>query len=393
LQSAPPTHKVGARRATAAGSAGPLDVGAGTLVSHAQWNPGMACGAKIGSVAKASAGVGGVGVGGDVVRVPGKVSGVSTTALNEGARTVTTAGVDLGGFDVLGGAVHVQVLRAPSLSTSMSAGEAGEVRYLPAVVEVSGAGIASKKLDTAGDEVEVVLDDAGGRQDGGNSADDGRASSAEADGTADLGKASGPAALSGAGSGQSASAEVVRSGVEPARASDIGGAGKVKSGSAGLSGGAPLPLPTVPGLPTLPASKESAQVSGPGTRVRITLGSVRQATKGHSIAARVTAIKVAVTHSPAQPGYGKVAAGDARDQRGYGTGGAGVVLDMDLGVLETAAVAPAAGGAGVEGETAGGGGGLPITGPDLESLALAGGGLLLAGAGLAFGTRRRRARG
>jgi LPXTG-motif cell wall-anchored protein len=265
--------------------------------------------------------------------------------------------------------VHVRVLRTPSLSTSMSAEKGGEVRYLPAIVEVSGAGVATKQLDTAGEDAEVVVDD------GADSGDDSPAPGAPADGTE-----------AESDSQQGASAEVVGGGVEPARGSDRA----AESGSvlAGLSGDAPLPLPTVPGLPTLPGSDESAQVGGPGTRVRITLGSVRQATKGHAIAARVTAIKVAITHAPEQQGD----AGGAREQRGYGSSTAGVVLDMDLGVLETAAVAPAAGGAGVEGETAGGGGGLPITGPDVEALALAGGGLLLAGAGLAFGTRRRRAR-
>jgi LPXTG-motif cell wall-anchored protein len=155
----------------------------------------------------------------------------------------------------------------------------------------------------------------------------------------------------------------------------------------GLAGGSPLPIPAVPGVPPVSAPQtESARVTGPGTRLHITLGDVRQAASGHAIAARATAIKIAITQS--KTGYG-----DSAPNR------SGVILDLDLGVLEAAAVAPEPSGTGLDAgtganpATAGAAGGLPITGPRIDVVAIVGAGLLLAGAAaLLVGRRRRRLR-
>jgi LPXTG-motif cell wall-anchored protein len=97
----------------------------------------------------------------------------------------------------------------------------------------------------------------------------------------------------------------------------------------------------------------------------------------HAVAARVTAIKV------------RVAQGGEQD-RGYG-GSAGMTLDVGLGVLESVAVAPEAEGAGVSDAVAGTGGSLPITGPRVDVMLIAGGALLIFGTGaLVYGLRRRR---
>jgi hypothetical protein len=140
----------------------------------------------------------------------------------------------------------------------------------------------------------------------------------------------------------------------------------------GLTGsGVPLPLPTVPGLPAVPDQSESAQVSGPGTRLRITLGDVRQASEAGAIGARATAFTIAISQGPE---YG---------QR------PGVVLDLKVGVLEAAAVAPATRGSasGVDADNDA----LPITGPHLGGLVLGGGALLAVGfVVVGFGIRRRR---
>jgi hypothetical protein len=152
-----------------------------------------------------------------------------------------------------------------------------------------------------------------------------------------------------------------------------------------VKSGSPLSLPTVPGVPQVGGAPESAPAGGPGTRLRISLGDVRQALSGHAVAGKATAIKIAVTQ------------GASRGKQGYGGSGTdGVALDLDVGVLEVAAVAPEPGGGQVSGApTSGGngGGGLPITGPNAGALALGGAALLLGGiAALTVGLRKRRVR-
>jgi LPXTG-motif cell wall-anchored protein len=151
-----------------------------------------------------------------------------------------------------------------------------------------------------------------------------------------------------------------------------------------LAQGSPLPLPTVPGLPQVPdPAPESGHTGGSGTHLRITLGAVHQVTEGTAIAARATAMNVTVTNGPARGGSGY-----------GGTQPAGVVLDLNVGLLEAAAVAPPAPGAGaVSGAVSGAGGGLPITGPATGVLAVFGGVLVALGAAALVFTRRRRPQG
>ena len=140
-----------------------------------------------------------------------------------------------------------------------------------------------------------------------------------------------------------------------------------------------LPLPTIPGLPQVPGgTTESAPAAGPGTSVRISLGKPRQATQGRAIAAKASAITVGIVQG------GKTDDGYGRSAR--------LSLDMAIGALESAAVAPEPGGGGyLESATAGSGGGLPVTGPGIGVMAVIGGTLLASGT-IAFllGRRRRR---
>jgi hypothetical protein len=155
----------------------------------------------------------------------------------------------------------------------------------------------------------------------------------------------------------------------------------------GVGKAAGLPLPTIPDLPSVAGQDiESAPAGGPGTRVRVSLGDVRQATKGHAIAARATAIKVAINQDETTGGRGRSGYGD----RPRST----VSLALGVGLLEAAAVAPEQKPvAGVSPAVGGTGGGLPITGPRLDLLAYGGGGLLVAGIiAVLAGTRRRRPR-
>ncbi len=195
---------------------------------------------------------------------------------------------------------------------------------VPPTLEVSGDGVEDTTLDTAGDTVEFTI------------------------GTRN------------------------RSPQESGRAPAIGSLGTAP----------PLRPPTIPGLPpvTTPAP-ESQPAAGPGTRVRISLGDVRQAALGHSIAARAGAIRIAINETGTQE----------YDDRTT------TLLDLEMGVLESAAVAPEPTGGGAAGDASGGvsgaGGGLPLTGPRVDLLAIAGVVLLALGTvAMIFGVRRRRFR-
>jgi hypothetical protein len=332
VQQAPPTNPEPDRRDTPAVETGPLLVDAGTLTSHAQWAPGMACGATDGKVTRAAATLGAarvMGIGGDVlVAVPEKVESVSTTALErrgEGARTVAAATIGARTFELLNGAVTVKVVRPPALETRMSTADGGEVSYVPATLEVSGDGVEATTLNTAGDLVELTLSERDRRR------------------------------------------------TESGRLPAMGGLGSAP----------PLTLPAVPGLPPVSTpAPEAAPVAEPGTRVRISLGDVRQASLGHSIAARVSAVRIAIDESAPKGYEGSVAA---------------THLDLEMGVLESAAVAPEPSGDGVSGGVSagasGGGGGLPLTGPRVDLLAVGGVLLLVVGAAaMTFGIRKRRFR-
>ncbi|MEV8504305.1 hypothetical protein AB0368_05660 [Actinoplanes sp. NPDC051475] len=333
-QQAPPTNAEAERRSTGAADVGPVSLGAGAMTTHARWEAGMACGATVGDVTRATARLRDAGIGADgdtaLVRVPGKVESESTTKLERrgsAAATVATAGLQGGDLELLDGAVEVNVIKAPSLRASMSIQDGGEVRYIPAVVEVSGRGFKTERLSTAGDDIVITYDDSAHR------------SAPESAPTGLLGKL-----------------PVV--------------GGPLNSGDA-------LPLPEVPGLPEVaPPSSEAVPVGEPGTRVRISLGDVRQASRGRAIAARAAALSVTITHGSS----------DGRTEPGYAES-----VAFDMGVLEAAAVAPeSAGGVSAGGVSAGEAGGLPITGPRVDVIALSGVALLIAGAAaLIFGLRGR----
>jgi hypothetical protein len=326
IQQAPPTHDRAATRNTPAGDAGPLSVGKGKIAARAAWNTAMACGKAVGEVSRAAAELKSLSLGGahPVVRVPGKLVSRSTTALEHTGgetRTVASTTMTANRIDLAGGAIRVRVLRQPTLVACMSAA-GGEIRYTPASIEVSGEGITTKRLSTAGDHADLTL--------------------------------------------------------RSLEAAPFPGLDTLRKG-------APLPLPIIPGIPKISSPHlESAHGSGGGTTVRISLGDVRQAKKGQVIAAKATAINVAITQGGEDPDSDS----DDRGKKGYGAPAA-LSLTMGLGVMEAAAVAP---GAGDEGVSAAGGaaGGLPITGPRLDLLAYAGLGLLASGGAVVLMTIRRR---
>jgi hypothetical protein len=418
IQQAPPSHAKATTRKIPAGKTGPLTVGKGEISAHARWDAAMACGRTPGEASRADAALNSIGLLGSgeraLVRVPQKIGSRTTTSLRSRdgeASTVAEASVTASRIDLAGGKVKLKVLRQPAMSACMAASGNGEITYTPAIIEVSGEGMPTKRLSTAGDHVDLTL------------------RSLEA------------AAFPGL--------DTLRKGV-------------------------PLPLPVIPGLPKISSPHlESTPATGAsgGTRIRISLGEVRQARKGHAIAAKATAIKVAIRQSTtaADPhardsdgrkpndrksndrksndrksndrksndrrsddrrsddrrsdsaGYDdqdtdgrhsddsnsdgqksdgtNTGDGDSADQRPGASGSRGhndysgtsvaeVSLTMGFGLLEAAAVAPDVRGSGVS--PAGAGGGLPITGPRVDLLAAAGVGLLALGAAVVFLSKRRR---
>jgi hypothetical protein len=439
-QTAPPSHDQPDERRHEAAKVGPFRLGASSLNVHARWEPRMACGNVAGEATRAEAEVRRAGVLGDgdgaLVRVPGKISGLSTTAMElrgKAARAVAEASMAGGKIELLGGAVTVRILKTPSLLATMSGADGGEVRYKPAVVEVSGEGFGTARLDMAGDVFELRLDEDGepvtdeaardgegqdGSRDGsdgtGEQSDDSGGASKKSAGSVGSGNAGGgqdDAVENSDESGRSQDGLGSRGVAEKAVAGFAGGERGRTAGSAGQGGaagipiaegastdnvgklgapvsnpdnsgtigglahGAPLPVPSLPGVPVITVpDTEAAPAAGTGTSVKISLGDVRQAVAGHAIAAKATSIKVAITQAP--------------DRQAY-AGSTPTALTLGLGLLEVAAVAPepAGGSAGAVSDAAAG---LPITGPRVDVLALSGLALLIAGAAaLIFGMRGR----
>jgi LPXTG-motif cell wall-anchored protein len=332
IQQAPPSNDRASTRGTPADRVGPMELGTGQVTAHAAWDPGMACGNATGEAGRSAASLNRLdilkGENGALVRVPEKISSLSTTALERrgpAAQTVASATISAGRITLDGGRIRVRVLRAPTLTATMSTRAGGEIRYLPAAIEVSGKDIKTARLDTVGDDVEFSLRD-------------------------------------------------------DSRTTEAGSLGALAQ-IGGVRTASPLPLPAIPGLPSVQSpAPESAATAGSGTKVRISLGDVRQASRDHAIAAKAAAIRVAITRG---------AVPDRRIKPGYAVPRrATTSLSMAFGVLEAAAVAPETEAPQVS--AAGAGGGLPVTGSNVTMLAMAGVALVLAGgAALFFGLRRR----
>ncbi|BCJ43933.1 hypothetical protein GCM10010168_67360 [Actinoplanes ianthinogenes] len=323
LRQAPPSRPDPIEQHVGPKRFGPIQVGGGAMAAHARWDAAFGCGTGSGTIAQSSTQLSQVRLGGDLVRVPDKSSTLSSSGLDGhsgGGRSVASATVTAGRIEIAGGEVSIRILRAPTLRVGMSATGAGEVRFQPAVVEVSGPGVSGTRLETSSDRIDVTVDDLG------------------------------PVT------------ESSPSPVLPSRRS---------------------PLPSIPGLP-VPSSGGSGggapmPESAPSGKsvVRVALGDVRQASKGHALAARATAVKVSVLR-----------AGEGRGKPGYGP-----VAELGIGVLAAAAVAPETAGHAVEAGRQPAATTLPVTGPSLAPMVITGAGLLVGGVcAFLLGSRRRRPR-
>ncbi len=353
-QQAPPSNAEAQHFEIAAQTVGPLGLRGGRLTAHARWEPPMACGGGAGEVTRAQASSEAAMIltgsaGRSLVAVPRGLQSLSTTALERrgaNVHTVARASVTAREFRLLGDAVRVAVVRTPHLTTSISAnGGSADVRYFPPTLEISGKGFATRRLEAAGDTVELALPKKGRTR---------------------------------TESAPSVPGEPLRALLSTVRPEAVRGLLPAGADAAPLLPG----LPPRPGVPPVPADTSESADAGPDGAgsgedvLRISIGDVRQASAGHAVAARAVAVHVQVIARPSSAGRG------------------GVVLDLDLGVLEAAAVAPdpgTAGGAGVRTGAAGGAtGALPVTGSSVDLTLLAGSVLLITGSVfLWFGLRKR----
>ncbi|WP_213002679.1 hypothetical protein [Winogradskya consettensis] len=403
-QQAPPTNKTQASRSTPGTEVGPVMLGDGKLTAHAQWQAAMACAATVGEVTRAAAQLSDAGILSDgdkpLVRVP-KVTSESTTELERhdlATASVATAGLTGGGLDLFDGAVRVKFLKPPSLRASMSTKDGGEIRYIPAVVEVSGPGVETSRLNAAGDSVNVTIAESGlDKSDGSEKrgaanapGDDNSATGgSKQDGskqdrsTADGSTTDGPTADGSAA--DDAAADGSKTDGSAANGSNAGSLGEIPRADDLQDAGDDGSLPEIPDVPEVKEpTTESAPVTDSGTTVTISLGDVQQAARNHAIAARAAALSVTITQAPSgtrpAPGYT-----ESRE------------IDFDMGVMEVAAISPEPAGSDSGGEIAGAtpdkggtGGGLPITGPAVDRIILGGLAFLAAGtAALIFALRTR----
>ncbi|GAA0524165.1 hypothetical protein GCM10010172_00710 [Paractinoplanes ferrugineus] len=338
-QQAPPSHDKADARSVGGGKVGPLEIGSGEISAHAKWDDGWVCGESSGEAARSQSAVRGAAIlDGALLRVPEKLAGLSTTALEgrgKSVQSVASATVTAGRIELAGGRVKVRVLRAPSLVASMSWAEGGEVKYAPALIEVSGDGIPTKRLSAAGESAEFTL--------------------------------------------------------QPDRRASEGGLLDLGPGS--LDSGSELALPRVPGVPDVavpPAIGDKSADSAPpagSMSVRVALGEVRKEKTGQAVAARATAVSVSVEQTGGKNKSDREKPGHGGSYQG---GFSSVSLDLALGLMEAAAVAPERE---APGRPVGGGGGLPITGPQVSGVVVGGATLLATGVlAVVFGVRRRRTR-
>ncbi|MEU4155653.1 hypothetical protein [Actinoplanes sp. NPDC026670] len=166
IQKAPPVNPKADTRRTGSKKFGPMQVGAGSLSARAVWAHGMACGKAVGDTSSASAGISRVTIAGggsaSLVRIPEKITSRSGTALRlRGGvqQSVGSATITAGRISLADNEVRLRLLRAPELRVSMTATGQSRVEYQPPVVEVTGKDGKKTRLSTAGDHIEITLSD------------------------------------------------------------------------------------------------------------------------------------------------------------------------------------------------------------------------------------------
>jgi hypothetical protein len=365
-QQAPPTEG-----APATGTGAQLDLGVlrariGEVSARATWDERMRCGMATGPAGKATASLLSASVleaadGRALVALPGNLASGARTALVEvdgvpASRATATASLtDLRLFAGSRSETTVKVLSEPTLAvTATGQAASSSVRYDAPVLEVSGPGIGTHRLDSAGTYLDLALPAAGPGV--------GLPVIGGGDPLGDLPRAIG--GLAGTSSGPERTGRPLE--------------------LAGLLG-----LPGTGRLPVLGDVLHDVSAAAGGLRIlRLSLGHLEQRVDRASVSATAASLRL------------QLLAWDG--ERLTEQSGAAAVLDLGIGLLEAAATAPAnpaeppapGGGCGDCG-AGGGGGGLPVTGSAMALLAGAGalltaaGGLLLALSGRIRRTKTR----
>jgi hypothetical protein len=322
---------------------GLVKAGTGNLIAHAR---GTSCDARAGEVTASSAQVAGAevlpGPGGTaLVRLPASLRARTSTGLvNEDGvvRSTATAAAGLADVRLFAGTpteIAIKVIKPPTLVVA-TGGTASTttVRYTSPLLEVSGPGIPTRRIDAPGETVDLVLPRTTGGVDAARvSAKARRLPIVDGDPLTEI-----------------------LDGLHPKRL----------RGATGRGEAGPLTLPAVSGLPNpgeLVAGGVLPPLDGEASLIRIALGEVRTEITERSVRARAASLRL------------EVAAGAS-------------VVDLAIGDLDAVAVAPAPAPDG-EPVPPGGGGGLPITGGSVRIVAVAGAVLLAAGAALIVTARRR----
>ncbi|MEV0394528.1 hypothetical protein [Polymorphospora rubra] len=368
-QQAPPTNAEPATRALARADLGVLSLGVGELKAHAQWDEAMACGKKVGQTTLSSASIASAKVlpgpfGRALVSVPNNLSSTSTTGLAEeggAVRSVGAASIGVSEVRLFAGSsseIVVKVIKPPTLRvTTAGTRDSATVQYDAPILEVSAAGIASARIESPGEYVDLALP------------------------ARTLGL---PGARAAAESGN-----VPLVGTNPLDGllKDLDPDQQARTGAAA----GPLAVPGVPGLPGLPELPPAGEIiggiperlpvlGGDLALVRLSIGKLEQQITDQAVHANAASLRLQVLSGP-----------PSRDANGNTERRS--VVDVGVGLLQAAAVAPvpaASPGPSTPPPAAGGGGGLPVTGVNVGVLAGAGALLLAGGGGLLLAGRRRR---
>lgn len=358
-QQAPPSNPEPDRHPGHTVDLGLLRATLGGSSAHATWQEPMRCGAETGPAGVADA----VGLAAAVLPAPGgralvalpdNLSSHAETELvgqagGVAARATASASlIDLRLFAGSDSEVAVKVISEPELEvTATGQADSSSVRYQAPLLEISGPGIGTERLDTPGAHLDLALPGSAG--------------------VPELG------GLPVLGGGDDPVADLL------AELTDLSG---LRSGPAPTE--RPLELAGLPGLPGVTSTgrlpilgevlSDASTPAGVGelSVLRLSIGQLDQRIADESVSASAASLRLQLL----------AWRGDRLTERAS----ASAVLDLGIGLLEAAATAPAPAAeppvAGEPGEGGGGcgdcpGGRLPVTGPAAVWL-LAGAGVLLA---------------
>lgn len=165
FQQAPPSNPQGVRNNALSVDLGVVKAGTGDLTAHARWAEGMACGRADGPAGESEAALVDAvilpGARGALVDVPHNAdSTTKTAAVRHDGRIASGAyaEINLANLQLLGGAVGVEVLTPPSLKV-LATGRAATsvVDYDAPLLEITAPGLGTKTLSSVHRQIEIAV--------------------------------------------------------------------------------------------------------------------------------------------------------------------------------------------------------------------------------------------